>query len=143
MSDLNPDEVESVSQAIDGQEEGSSVNIIEDPSQIFRPQLYVDDLAASTDLPPTEIERMSQLRISLEIQFGKTRLPIEEILKLRTGSIIEFDQVINEPLNILVNGKIIAKAEAVVIEENYGIKILEIVGTQEKLNVVRKEESHG
>jgi len=139
MSDLSPEEVDSVSQAIDGQEEKPSVDIIEDPSQVFRPQLYVDDLATSVDLPPTEIERMSQLRVSVEVQFGTTKMPIEEILKLRTGSILELDKVIGEPLDIVVNGKIVAKAEAVVIDENYGIKILEIVGTKEKLNVVRKE----
>jgi len=140
MSDLSSEEEESVSQAIEGApEEGQTngVDVIGD-TEPTRPELHVEELAKATELPEQDLKKLSQLHVHVEVQFGKTSLPMEEILQLHSGSIVELGKLVGEPLDIVANGKVIAKAEAVVIEENYGIKITEIIGAREKLSLVRK-----
>ena len=67
--------------------------------------------------------------ISLEVvvELGRTKKKINEVLELSQGSIIELDRVSGEPVDLLINGKIVAKGEVVVIEDYFGIRITEIV----------------
>ena len=71
-------------------------------------------------------------RVSVEL--GNTRMKIKEILDLGIGSVIELDRLAGEPVDILVNGKLIAKGEVVVIDENFGVKITDIVSPLERVN---------
>jgi flagellar motor switch protein FliN/FliY len=98
--------------------------------------MQLEELASATDIPPKDLERMHDLKVNVEVKFGTTKMPLEDILKLSTGSVIELDKLAGEPVDITANGKLISRAEIVVIEENFGIKILEIIGTKQKLAVV-------
>lgn len=71
------------------------------------------------------------LRVTVEL--GRTRMQIREILELGKGSVIELEKLAGEPVDVLVNGKLLAKGEVVVIDENFGVKITDIVSPLERL----------
>jgi flagellar motor switch protein FliN len=80
-----------------------------------------------------EMDIVLDVELPITVSIGSTRMPLREVLKLATGSIIELDRLITDPVDILVNKCIIARGEVVVIEGNYGVRILEIVSRSERL----------
>jgi flagellar motor switch protein FliN len=73
------------------------------------------------------------VELPITVSIGSTQLPLREILKLTTGSIVELDRLITDPVDILVNKCVIARGEVVVIEGNYGVRILQVVSRSERL----------
>ena len=65
--------------------------------------------------------------LQVTVELGRTRKLIRDILELAPGSVIELDKLAGEPVDILVNGKLIAKGEVVVIDDNFGVRITKIV----------------
>lgn len=74
--------------------------------------------------------------LPVSISFGKTHLPMKEVLKLTTGSIVELNRDVNDPVEVLVNQHLIARGEVVVVEGNYGVKIQEIASRNERLRSI-------
>ncbi len=64
---------------------------------------------------------------------GSTTLTLEEVLNLGPGSVVELDNLVEEPVDIKVNGKLVAKGEIVVVEEKFGVKITDIVEKEERV----------
>lgn len=83
---------------------------------------------AMMPLGDTNIGLILDVPMQVTVELGRTRKLIREILELGPGSIIELDKLAGEPVDVLVNGKQIAKGEVVVIDENFGVRITEIVG---------------
>jgi flagellar motor switch protein FliN/FliY len=71
--------------------------------------------------------------LQISVELGKTRKTIKEILALGPGSILELDKLAGEPVDLLVNGKLIAKGEVVVIDENFGVRVTDIVSPIERV----------
>jgi flagellar motor switch protein FliN/FliY len=71
--------------------------------------------------------------MQVTVELGRTRKLIRDILELTQGSVVELDKLAGEPVDVLVNGKLIAKGEVVVIDENFGVRVTEIVGHMERL----------
>lgn len=78
------------------------------------------------------------LDITLDVvaELGRTRLPIREVLDLAPGSIVELDKIAGEPVNVLVNGALIARGEVVVVDEQFGIRISEIVAAPNRFDLL-------
>jgi flagellar motor switch protein FliN/FliY len=72
--------------------------------------------------------------MEMTVELGRTRKLIKEILGMGEGTIIELDKLAGEPVDILVNHKLIAKGEVVVIDENFGVRVTEIVSPMERIN---------
>ena len=72
--------------------------------------------------------------MEMTVELGRTKKPIKEILNMGEGTIIELDKLAGEPVDILVNHKLIAKGEVVVIDENFGVRVTEIVSPMERMN---------
>ena len=70
--------------------------------------------------------------LQVSVELGRTRKSIKEILELSNGSIVELDRLAGEPVDIKVNGKLLAKGEVVVIDENFGVRITDIVSPEER-----------
>ena len=75
--------------------------------------------------------------MEMTVELGRTKKPIKEILGFGEGTIIELDKLAGEPVDILVNHKPIAKGEVVVIDENFGVRITEILSPQERVSELR------
>jgi flagellar motor switch protein FliN/FliY len=71
--------------------------------------------------------------MELTVELGRTRKLIREILGIGEGTIIELDKLAGEPVDILVNHKLIAKGEVVVIDENFGVRVTEIVSPMQRM----------
>ncbi|NMA03879.1 MAG: flagellar motor switch phosphatase FliY, partial [Clostridiales bacterium] len=82
---------------------------------------------------PENIAIIQDVPLKITVELGKTVKKISEILEFGPGTIIELDKLVGEPLNILVNGQYVARGEVVVIDENYGIRITEIVNQVSRL----------
>jgi flagellar motor switch protein FliN/FliY len=68
----------------------------------------------------------------VSVSFGRTQMPIKEVLKLTTGSIVELNRALTEPVEVIINDRVIARGEVVVVDGNYGVRILHIVSRQER-----------
>ncbi len=80
----------------------------------------------------SDIELIKDVPLEITVELGRTVRKISDILDFVSGSIIELDKLVGDPLDILANGKVIARGEVVVIEENYGVRITEIVVPEQR-----------
>lgn len=71
--------------------------------------------------------------LEVTVELGRTKKPIKEILEFNPGTVIELDKLAGEPIDILVNGKFIARGEVVVIDENFGVRVTDIISTEERI----------
>lgn len=85
--------------------------------------------------PPGNIGMLYDVPLNVTVELGRTRRSVRDILELTQGSIIELDKLAGEPVDVFVNNTLIATGEVVVIEENFGVRITEIVNTKERLRM--------
>ena len=71
---------------------------------------------------------VSDVPLEVTVELGRTKKAISDILDFAPGTIIELDKVAGEPVDVIVNGKLVAKGEVVVIEESFGVRVTEIIG---------------
>ncbi len=83
---------------------------------------------------PSNISLIMDVPLDITVELGKSRKTIKEILELHQGAIIQLDKLAGEPVDMLVNGKLIAKGEVVVIDESYGIRITAIISPMDRMN---------
>jgi flagellar motor switch protein FliN/FliY len=81
----------------------------------------------------TNLNLLMDVQMSLTVELGRTKMYIKDILGLGEGSIIELDKLAGEPVDLLVNGKLIAKGEVVVIDENFGVRVTDIVSPTDRI----------
>src|SRR3954447_21524909 len=79
------------------------------------------------------IDLLLDVSLEVSVELGRTRMTIGELLALRPGSVIELDKLAGEPADILVNGTRIARGEVVVVDEKFGVRVLEIVSPAKRL----------
>jgi len=77
---------------------------------------------------PSNLSLVLDVPVSLTIELGGCKLPMREVLALNVGSVVQLDKAADAPVEMSVNGKLIARGEVVVIEERYGVKITEVIG---------------
>ncbi|MGM0548963.1 MAG: flagellar motor switch phosphatase FliY [Bacillota bacterium] len=83
---------------------------------------------------PNNMELIKDVPLEVTVRLGKTVMKIRDILDLGDGSIIELDKLAGEPVDLLVNGKLVAKGEVVVIDENFGFRVKDIISPAERLS---------
>ncbi|MBC7753143.1 MAG: flagellar motor switch protein FliN [Moraxellaceae bacterium] len=75
------------------------------------------------------------LRVTVEL--GRTKMPVNELLNLTQGSVIELSKLAGEPMEVLVNDKLIARGEAVVVNEKFGVRLTDIISTTERIEQLK------
>ena len=78
---------------------------------------------------PSNLNIVLDVPVSLTIELGGCQLPMREVLQLTIGSVIQLDKAADAPVELSINGKLIARGEVVVIEERFGVKITEVIGS--------------
>jgi flagellar motor switch protein FliN/FliY len=91
-----------------------------------------------TEVPSDKLELLLDIPLKVTVELGRTRMTLKRVLEMIPGSIIELDKLTGEPVDILVNGKLIARGEVVVIDENFGVRITEIVSPKERLELLNE-----
>jgi len=82
------------------------------------------------------LDLLLEVELPVSVSFGRTQLPLKDVLKLNSGSIVELNRSIAEPVDLIVNNCVIARGEVVVVEGNYGVRIKQIVGREERLRTL-------
>ncbi|MCC6389709.1 MAG: flagellar motor switch protein FliN [Bryobacterales bacterium] len=82
------------------------------------------------------LELLLEVELPVSISFGRTQLPLRDVLKLNSGSIVELNRAISEPVDLIVNNCVIARGEVVVVEGNYGVRIKQIISKEERLRTL-------
>lgn len=83
------------------------------------------------------LNMLMDIPLQVTVELGRTKRSVKEILELVSGSIIELDKLAGEPVDVLVNSRLIAKGEVVVIDENFGVRITDILSKEDRLNNLR------
>jgi flagellar motor switch protein FliN len=95
----------------------------------------VPEIPADRDYPGT-MELLMDVELPVLVRFGRTRMPLSELMKMHSGSVIEFGPTPENAVELVVNGRVFARGVAVSVRGNYGVRISEIMATRENLGVV-------
>ena len=91
----------------------------------------------STNEKPRDIEFILDVPLLITVELGRTKMLIKDLLKLTHGSVVELDKVAGEPVEILVNDKLIAKGEVVVVNEKFGVRLTDIISPTERIEQLK------
>lgn len=83
------------------------------------------------------IDMVLDIPVTLSMELGRTRMSINELLQLNSGSVVELQRMADEPMDVLVNGTLVAHGEAVVIDDKFGIRLTDVVSPQERVKRIR------
>lgn len=82
------------------------------------------------------LDLLLEVELPVSVSFGRTEIPFKDVVKLSTGSILELNRAVSEPVEIIVNNCVIARGEVVVIEGNYGVRVTQVISRQERLRTL-------
>jgi flagellar motor switch protein FliN len=85
-----------------------------------------------------DINMILDIPVQLTVELGRTRIPIKNVLQLAQGSVVELDALAGEPMDVLVNGFLIAQGEVVVVNDKFGIRLTDIVTPSERMRRLSK-----
>ena len=101
------------------------------------------DEAASVTITPSpdgegaSLELILDVPLAVSVELGRVRMPVRQLLALGAGSVIELAKLAGEPLDVLINGKPVARGEAVMVNEKFGVRLTEIVSPTERVERLR------
>jgi flagellar motor switch protein FliN/FliY len=90
-------------------------------------------LNADGGLLSSTLDVLLDIELPVTVRFGRTQMTLEQVVSLKAGSIVEFDRRTDEPVEVLVNGRVVARGEAVLVQGNYGVRISQIASRRERL----------
>lgn len=99
---------------------------------------HVPPSSAAHDPGVHDINMVLDIPVQLSVELGRTKVPIKYILQLAQGSIVELDALAGEPMDVLVNGYLIAQGEVVVVNDKFGIRLTDVVTPSERLRRVSR-----
>jgi flagellar motor switch protein FliN len=109
-----------------------SRNIVSDES-VTKEAIFETLSPQPTEVKKQDINLILDIPINLSVELGRTKMAIKDLLNLTQGSVIALDGLAGEPLDILVNGYLIAQGEIVVVGDNYGVRITDIITPSERV----------
>jgi len=83
------------------------------------------------------LDLLMDIELPIVIELGRTQMSLKRILELGPGAIVEMDRLAGEPVDILINGKVVARGEVVVVDENFGVRIISLVTPEERIKLLR------
>src|SRR5579863_9797408 len=99
------------------------------------------DLTEEPTIEPAKsdvnLEVILDVPVTLSMEVGRTRLPIRSLLQLNQGSVVELDRAAGEPLDVFVNGTLVAHGEVVVVNEKFGIRLTDVISPAERIRKLK------
>jgi flagellar motor switch protein FliN/FliY len=104
---------------------------VEDSLQGPKIKKYRLDELIGTDGPPEKVsmDLLPDVTLDLKIELGRTRMHLDEILQLRKGSVVMLDKLAGDPVDVYVNGRLVARGEVLVLNDNFCVRVSELVGS--------------
>lgn len=102
------------------------------------PVAEFDELAAqATSGEEVELDVILDVPVTLALEVGRTNITIRDLLRLNQGSVVELDRPADEPMDVLVNGTLVAHAEIVVVDDMFGIRLIDVVSPSERIRKLK------
>jgi flagellar motor switch protein FliN/FliY len=120
--------------ALEQQSAASAGGDVMSPADMGTPAAFANFSASSPAAGAgNDLNMILDIPVQLTVELGRTRIPIKHILQLAQGSVVELDAMAGEPMDVLVNGYLIAQGEVVVVNEKFGIRLTDIVTPSERM----------
>jgi flagellar motor switch protein FliN len=103
------------------------------PAESVAPASFANFAPSPTAAAGNDLNMILDIPVQLTVELGRTRVPIKNILQLAQGSVIELETLAGEPMDVLVNGFLIAQGEVVVVNDKFGIRLTDIVTPSERM----------
>ncbi|MCX6135321.1 MAG: flagellar motor switch protein FliN [Ignavibacteriales bacterium] len=113
-----------------------SVQAAQPAAEVQTAQFQKVDPSPHSGSKDRKMDMLMDLTLQVSIELGRTTMLIKDILDLQRGSVVEFEKLASEPVDILINGKKMAEGEVVVIEKHFGIRITSLVETAERVKAL-------
>ena len=97
----------------------------------------LQDEAAGSDGSEVHLDAILDVPITISMEIGRTQIPIRNLLQLNQGSVVELDRLAGEPMDVLVNGTLIAQGEVVVVNEKFGIRLTDVISPADRVKRLR------
>ena len=117
--------------AVDSRSETASE--LQGPADQVSPASFANFAPTTGSTAGNDINMILDIPVQLTVELGRTRIPIKNILQLAQGSVVELEAMAGEPMDVLVNGYLIAQGEVVVVNEKFGIRLTDIVTPSERM----------
>jgi len=104
-----------------------------DPAAAWADALEAGRLPEGVAAGAQDINRVLDIPVQLSVELGRKKVPIKQVLQLGQGSIVELDTLAGEPMDVLVNGYLVAQGEVVVVNNRFGIRLTDVVTPSERL----------
>lgn len=104
------------------------------------PLKELEEEPASLGVAPSaeiDLNALIDVQVTLSVEIGRSRMPIRQLISLNQGSVVELDRAVSEPLDLLVNGTLIARGEVVVVDGKFGLRLIDVVSQSERLKKLR------
>ncbi len=119
-------------------EESSADNISFESSSAAKAEFQqLSQPSNSSD--PSNIDLLMDVYLSVSIELGRTKMSISDILALGPGSVVELARLAGEPVDVMVNQKLVARGEVVVVDENFGVRVTQLITPEERLRLLGDE----
>lgn len=112
--------------------------LVATPAEQVAPASFTNFTPTTSNAAGNDINMILDIPVQLTVELGRTRIPIKHILQLAQGSVIELDSLAGEPMDVLVNGFLIAQGEVVVVNDKFGIRLTDIVTPSERMRRLAK-----
>ena len=120
----NPDSPENIAQ-----------ELAADSGSVFKDMTMGD----VSDDSPQSIDFILDIPVQLTVELGRTKMPIKSLVRLTQGSVVPLNTVVAEPLDVYVNGTLVAKGEIVVIQDKFGIRLTDIISPAERMRRLSRQ----
>ncbi len=85
------------------------------------------------DIELNDVDRILDIPLRIRVELGRTKILVQDLLELQKGSVIELNKLAGEPLEVVVNDRVVARGEVVIVNEKFGIRLLDIVNHQDRI----------
>ena len=99
---------------------------------------FQDFASSGTGAQKNDIDFILDIPVQLTVELGRTKIAIKNLLQLAQGSVVELDGMAGEPMDVLVNGCLIAQGEVVVVNDKFGIRLTDIITPSERIRKLNK-----
>lgn len=105
-----------------------------------QPAAIFEEFSGGTEsvAPPQGFDMILDIPVNLTVELGRTKISIRNLLQLAHGSVVELEGMAGEPMDVLVNGTLIAQGEVVVVNEKFGIRLTDIITQQERIRKLNR-----
>lgn len=97
----------------------------------------LEDQGPSDTMHDVNLEVILDVPVTLSMEVGRTRIPIRNLLQLNQGSVVELDRAAGEPLDVFVNGTLVAHGEVVVVNDKFGIRLTDVISPAERIKKLK------